>query len=268
MNKFFSNFHLSFTTFLDYLPALLGGIFCFIITFFLANFFSNIVSKYAIRRSKDTLIANFIGKITWSIIFVLGTVLALGILGLGTISNKILAGAGLTTFIVGFALKDIGENFLSGILLAFSRPFHVGNFIECTGVQGVVKDMTMRQTTIEADNGKIIFIPNSLILNNPLIKHLNNDNNLRQEFSINIETNHAQKAAKIITDTINSFAFVMHSPTKKAKVVIDSLNGDKIKMLIVFWLDKEKLQGSKSDAKSEIIFAVFEKLNQVGYSYS
>ena len=268
MGNFFSNFHLSFTTFLDYLPALLGGIFCFILTFFIANFFSKIVSKYALKRSKDTLIANFISKIVWSIIFILGAVLALGVLGLGTISNKILAGAGLTTFIVGFALKDIGENFLSGILLAFSRPYHLGSYIECSGVKGVVKDMTMRQTTVEADNEKIIYIPNSLILNSPLIKYQNNENNLKQEFSINIETKNAQKGVKIISDTINSFEFVMHNPTKKTKGIIDSLDDDKVKLLIIFWFDKEKFKGSKSNTKSEIIFAVFEKLDKAGYTYS
>jgi small-conductance mechanosensitive channel len=50
-------------------------------------------------------------------------VICLGIIGFDDVTNKILAGAGLTTFIIGFALKDIGENFL-GILMAFQRPFH------------------------------------------------------------------------------------------------------------------------------------------------
>jgi small-conductance mechanosensitive channel len=48
-------------------------------------------------------------------------VICLGI-GFDDVTNKILAGAGLTTFIIGFALKDIGENFFLGILMAFQRP--------------------------------------------------------------------------------------------------------------------------------------------------
>ncbi|MCW3075949.1 MAG: mechanosensitive ion channel family protein, partial [Bacteroidetes bacterium] len=141
--------HLSLSALIAYLPALLGGIVCFIITVFIANFFSKVVSKYSLRRTKDGLISHFIGKIFWSVIFVLGAVLTLGILGLGTISNKILAGAGITTFIIGFALKDIGENFLAGLILAFSRPYRVGNLIECVNIKGLVRDMTLRQTTIE-----------------------------------------------------------------------------------------------------------------------
>lgn len=268
MSNLFKSFHLSWHNFLGYLPAILGGIICFAITIFLANFFSKITSKYTLKRSKDSLIANFIGKIVWSVIFILGSVLALGILGLGTISDKILAGAGITTFIVGFALKDIGENFLSGLILAFSRPYRVGNLIECSEVKGIVKDMTMRQTTVEAENGKLIMIPNSLILKNPLTKYVNDDNNLRQEFTLSVEAVKAKQAVKIITDTVNSFDSVMKGKDKHVKVIIDSLAGDKIRLLVIYWFDLEKFNGSRSNTKSEIMFAVFEQLERAGYSYS
>ncbi len=268
MSSFFKNFHLSWHNFLGYLPAIIGGIICFIVTVFLANFFSKLTSKYTLRRSKDPLIANFIGKIVWSVIFILGTVLALGILGLGTISDKILAGAGITTFIVGFALKDIGENFLSGLILAFSRPYRVGNLIECSEVKGIVKDMTMRQTTVEAENGKLIMIPNSLILKNPLTKYINDDNNLRQEFSLNVDSTNAKEAIKLIANTVNAFDSVVKGKDKHVKVVIDSLSADKVKLLVIYWFDLEKFNGSRSNTKSEIMLAVFEKLKQAGYSYS
>src|SRR4051812_36590283 len=66
--------------FLSYLPFLAGGIICLIITILLANFVSRIIVKYALKRSRDELIANFVGKVLWSVVFILGTVLALGIL--------------------------------------------------------------------------------------------------------------------------------------------------------------------------------------------
>jgi small conductance mechanosensitive channel len=268
MNNFFKNFNLSWDNFLQYLPALLGGIICFTITIFLANFFSKVASKYSLKRSKDGLVANFIGKIIWSVIFILGTVLSLGILGLGTISDKILAGAGITTFVVGFALKDIGENFLAGLILAFSRPYRVGNLIECEDVKGVVQSMTLRQTTIEAENGKIILVPNSMIIKNPLIKFQNDDNNARQEFSINVENKNVQKAEEIIRNTIQSFGYVLKSEDKGVKVIVDSLNGSNIKLLIIYWFDMNKFKGSKSGAKSEILLAVLKALEEAGYKYS
>jgi small conductance mechanosensitive channel len=268
MERFLKTFNLSLRNFLDYLPALIGGIVCIILTFIAANLAAKWVSKYALRRTKDPLITNFISKIIWSVLLIFGIVIALGILGLGTISNKILAGAGITTFIVGFALKDIGENFLSGLILAFSRPYKVGNLIESDSVKGIVKNMTMRQTTVEAENGKIILIPNSNIIKNPLIKYANDDNDLRQEFTISVDSKKAENASKVIEETIKPFPSVLKTDEKSVKVIVDSLNGDKVKLLVIFWFDSNHFKGSKSGTRTEIMFAVFKKLDEKEFAYS
>jgi small conductance mechanosensitive channel len=267
IKNFLKNFHISLSAFVDYLPALLGGIVCFILTIVLANVLSKIVAKYSKRRTKDSLIANFLGKIIWAVIFILGTVLALGILGLGTISNKILAGAGITTFVVGFALKDIGENFLAGLVLAFSRPYRVGGLIECEGIKGVVMDMTLRQTTVESDDGKTVLIPNSSIIKNPLFKYQNRDN-LNQEFSLSVDVTDARKAMQIIDHAINSFDYVMRPPGKQANVIADSLSGDKLKLTATFWFDTTKFKSNRLETKSEIMIEVFNQLQKAGIKFN
>lgn len=268
MDSIFHNFNLSFKNFLTHLPAVLGGIICIVATLFLANIVAKLISRYSLKRTKDPLISNFIGKIIWAVVFILGTVLALGILGLGTISNKILAGAGITTFIVGFALKDIGENFLSGLILAFSRPYRVGNLIECEEVKGIVRDMTMRQTTVEAENGKVILIPNSMILKNPLIKYANDDNNLRQEFTVNVEIDQMHEAIRLIREAVGSFDIVLNTGKKPVKVIVDSLNSDKVKLRVIFWFDMTAFKGSRSGSKTDIMMAVFEQLKQHNIKFS
>jgi small conductance mechanosensitive channel len=262
------SFHLSWQHLVAYMPSLLGGIACFVLTLFLSGFLAKLFTKYALRRSNDPLISNFIGKIIWAVVFILGTVLALGILGLGVISDKILAGAGITTFVIGFALKDIGENFLAGIILAFSRPYRVGNLIECSDVKGVVVTMTMRQTTVEAENGKIILIPNSAIIKNPLIKYLNDDNNLRQEFALSIDSDKIKDASKVIVNAIIGFEYVLNEDDKQVKVVIEGLAGEKIRLLVIYWFDKKKFTGSRSGTRTWIMRTVFEKLNEAGIKYS
>jgi small-conductance mechanosensitive channel len=265
---FLKSFHLSWQNLVAYMPSLLGGIICFVVTIFVSGLLTKVITKYALRRSHDPLISNFIGKIIWSVMFIMGTVLALGILGLGVISDKILAGAGITTFVIGFALKDIGENFLAGIILAFSRPYKVGNLIECNDVKGVVRTMTMRQTTVEAENGKIILIPNSAIINNPLIKYLNDDNNLRQEFGLSVDSDKIKEATKVIINAIVSFEYVLNEKDKQVKVVVEGLAGEKVKLLVIYWFDKIKFNGSRSGTRTWIMRSVFEKLNEAGIKYS
>jgi small conductance mechanosensitive channel len=267
IGKFLKTFNLSLHGLIAYLPALIGGIVVFVVSIFIANFLSKVVGRYSLKRTKDTLVANFIGKIAWMILFILGTVLALGILGLGTISNKILAGAGITTFVVGFALKDIGENFLSGLILAFSRPYHVGSLIECEEVKGVVKDMTLRQTTVESDEGRIILVPNSMILKNPLARYKNQDS-LSQDFSLSLEPGTAEKAMTLIRETVHSFDKVLKVPEKPVRVIVESMSGDKVKIKIAFWFDTEEFKGSFSETRSEIMLAVFNALKKEGYAFS
>jgi small-conductance mechanosensitive channel len=267
MKPFLRSFDLSLQGLIDYLPALIGGIVVFLAGLFLSGFIAKIVTRYAERRSGDGLIASFLGKVVWAIIFILTTVLTLGILGLGTISNKILAGAGITTFIVGFALKDIGENFLSGVIIAFGRPFSVGSLIECGGVKGVVRSMTMRQTTVESVDGKIVLIPNSMIIKNPLSKYTSQDK-LSQDFTIAVSSADARKAIDIISAVISGYDPVLHNNEKKVRVLADSVSADKVKIAASFWFDTNKIQGSGESIKSAIILDVIEKLRASDIDFS
>lgn len=63
MQSIFNTFRLSFKNFVANLPAILGAIVCLVVTVFLANVLSRLISKYALKRTKDPLISNFLGKI-------------------------------------------------------------------------------------------------------------------------------------------------------------------------------------------------------------
>ena len=109
------------------------------------NFFQKVVTKFIDEKSKDSIVTDFLVNIVSFILTIFLVIVCLGILGYGNITDKILAGTALTTFIVGFALKDIGENFLAGILMAFRRPFRIGDLIEVQGMRGRVKKMSLRE---------------------------------------------------------------------------------------------------------------------------
>lgn len=136
---------------------------------------------------------------------ILGISVSLDALGLDGAVTKILAGAGLSAFILGFTLKDIGENFLAGILLAFKRPFQMGDLVETQGVKVRVIDMTLRETINKTLDGKDVFIPNAGILNNPLYNYSVNDF-LRLEFGVELDNREDYKKAiplieKALTET-------------------------------------------------------------------
>ncbi|TCO11062.1 mechanosensitive ion channel-like protein [Natronoflexus pectinivorans] len=223
------------TNYLNYAFILLFFIAGFVIT----NFIKNKVRRRLVRKSPNHITASFISQI---ISFVLKTVvifITLYLLGLNAFTNKILAGAGLLTFVIGFALKDIGENFLAGIILAFKSPFRIDDLIEINSIEGFVKDINIRETLIKTPDGKDVFIPNAIILKNPLFNYTI-DGFLRYEFMIGITyQNKPTEAIKLILETVNNVDGVLKG-SKKPAITINELATTTINIRVMFWVDTFK----------------------------
>lgn len=150
---------------------------------------------------QDPLLATFIANLLKAILIIIGFLFMFRVIGLTGVAQSILAGAGISAFIIGFALRDIGENFLAGILLAFKRPFSVGDIIETNGVKGKVEALNLRDTQIRSAS-KNIYIPNALLIKNTLI-NFNSDGYLLQDFSIGLEYgSDYRKALDLITEVL------------------------------------------------------------------
>ena len=91
-----------------------------------------------LAKLEDPLVARFIIRVVKVIFFIIAFLLCLQILGLGGIAAGLLGTAGVGAFVIGFALKDIFEHFLAGFLLAFNRPFRIGDVVELDENKGTV----------------------------------------------------------------------------------------------------------------------------------
>ncbi|KYP14129.1 mechanosensitive ion channel domain-containing protein [Flavihumibacter sp. CACIAM 22H1] len=79
-------------------------------------------------------------------------------------AHSLLAGAGATTLILGFASQQLFSNLFSGIFLVLNRPFKIGDMIEFQGSRGRVVEISLHATIIEEANGDRTIIPSSAIL--------------------------------------------------------------------------------------------------------
>ncbi|HEV3342331.1 MAG TPA: mechanosensitive ion channel domain-containing protein [Pirellulales bacterium] len=98
------------------------------------------------------------GKVT---VLAVGIVTACGTMGIDV--GALLAGLGLTGFAIGFALKDIISNWLSGILILIYEPFRRGDHVSVAnapGLEGTVVAIDFRYTSLEKD-GKLVLVPNA-----------------------------------------------------------------------------------------------------------
>jgi small-conductance mechanosensitive channel len=104
----------------------------------------------------------FLRRIVIAIIYILGASFAIfSIPELRTISYSMFAGAGILAVILGFAAQKAFGNVMSGIFIAVSKPFRIGDRIMVDNNYGVVEDLTLRQTIIHTPTNDRIVIPNS-----------------------------------------------------------------------------------------------------------
>ena len=86
----------------------------------------------------------------------------------GLTPTKMLAGLGIGSVAIGFAFKDIFENFLAGIIILLRREMRINDFIACEGYEGTVEAILIRETHIRETDGELVILPNSMLFKNPL----------------------------------------------------------------------------------------------------
>lgn len=238
-----------------------------ILGFMLSSFIQRKIKISLANKSSNHITANFTSQIIGFFLKSIIVFTTLYLLGLSSFTNKLLAGAGLLTFVVGFALKDIGENFLAGIILAFKSPFKLDDLIEVNGIIGHVKDINIRETLVKTPDGKDVFLPNSIILKNPLYNYTI-DGFLRYEFTVGIAyENNPTEAIKLILETVNKVEEVLKGD-KAPAITISELSTNTININVKFWIDTYKSIKSSvhNSIRSQVMNDVVQELIEKGFN--
>jgi small conductance mechanosensitive channel len=111
----------------------------------------------------NVLLRSVVGSIISGLLVIGGLMLALGTLRLTHAVMSVVGVSGLIVLAVGFAFRDITENFIASVLLGVRRPFQIGDYVTIAGQSGVVKSLNTRATVLVTLEGKHVRIPNSTI---------------------------------------------------------------------------------------------------------
>ena len=154
---------------MQYGLAFVYAILIFIIGKWLARQISNL-SGAAMRKSKlNVTLASFLKNIIYYALLIFVCIAALNKIGIETTSFVALIGAaGLA---VGLALQGSLANFAAGVMLILFQPFKVGDEVEAGGASGTVKEIQIFSTIMEADDKKLIIVPNAKITADKIVIH-------------------------------------------------------------------------------------------------
>lgn len=154
--------------FLSHLPLLAAGLLVILLTAAASHFGRRLAGRLLRRANLRQSLQELLQQIVFVLLWVLGLLLTAMVIFPGLTPTRALGGLGLLSIAVGFAFKDIFENFFSGILLLWRFPFEPKDFIECKNIVGRVERISIRMTTIRKPTDELIVVPNSFLLKNPV----------------------------------------------------------------------------------------------------
>jgi small-conductance mechanosensitive channel len=150
-------------------PNLLAGAVVLLAFWLVASVGRRLIAVAAPRVRADTSVVLLLSRLYYYSVLVFGGVTALGTAGLDV--RALVAGLGLTGFALGFALKDVLSNFVSGVMLLAYRPFHLGDVIEMGEFVGTIETIRIRDTLVRAEDGRLIIIPNTKLITEVVVNH-------------------------------------------------------------------------------------------------
>ena len=191
----------------------------------------------AIRRAANksgklsALLVDFITSATTKICWAFLLVVVLSRLGVDV--APLIAGLGVTGFVLGFACQESLANLAAGFMIALNRPFKAGDFIQAAGLEGSVKELNMMATVLATPDNKKIVVPNKSVWGGPITNFSALDTR-RVDFKVGIAYGaDIAKAKSVARSSIVSIAGVLSDPEPTIEVL--SLDESSVTLVLRAW---------------------------------
>ncbi len=152
---------------LSFAVSLVAALVIFVVGFFVIKGIVAVVVR-AVEKGgkKNTLFANFVRNVTSKVLWAILVVIILGKLGVDV--GPLVAGLGVTGFILGFAFQESLGNLASGLMIAINEPFKIGDYVIVAGLEGTVLKVDMMATVLATADNKKVVIPNKSAWGSPI----------------------------------------------------------------------------------------------------
>jgi small-conductance mechanosensitive channel len=211
------------------------------------------------RRGRPDLASLLAGFVRWSVI-------ALGLLVVATIvfpsvkPADILATLGIGSIAIGFAFKDILQNWLAGLLLLLRQPFRQGDQVVVGPHEGTVEQIEARATLIRTYDGRRVIIPNSSVYTEAVTVNTAFEQR-RSEYDVGIGYgDDVGKACEEIRTALKGLPGVSDNPAPEA--IPWELAGSSVNIKVRWWTQPQR--ADVVHVRGRVIQAIRHALGQAG----
>ena len=226
------------------LPYLLVGVLVFVLFWLLGKVLRKIINQVAVKsHAIDDMLANLVSRIVSTLVSIFGFLAACVVIFPSFKPGDIIAGLGITSVAIGFAFKDILQNFFAGLLILWRRPFRVGDQIRVKDFEGTVEEINMRSTRLKTYDGERAILPNGDVYTS----------------SVLVRTAYDKRRLKVVVgigypDSIEEARRVIHALLARTEgvlsdpgpwVYVTELAGSSVNLTVYFWVESHQANALK-----------------------
>ncbi|HAX76277.1 MAG TPA: mechanosensitive ion channel protein MscS [Cyanobacteria bacterium UBA11372] len=247
--------------FIILLPNMVLALIVFAIFFFVGRAIKRVVRRVTRNRRQARNLGLVLGRLAQGITVLIGLFVALSIVIPTFRAGDLVQLLGISGVAIGFAFRDILQNFLAGILILLTEPFQIDDQIVFKNFEGTVENIETRATTIRTYDGRRIVIPNAELFTNSVTVNTAFEKR-RMEYDVGIGYgDDLDRAKQLIMEAMHSVDEVLKDPAPDALVM--ELAGSSVNIRARWWITPpRRIDDLRS--RDKVLSAIKKKLTANG----
>lgn len=241
------------------LPNIIVGAVVMVVFYLLGLLAQRLVKRGGVRSSRENLGEVLGGFLKW-VVILLGFLLAATVIIPSLKPADLIGGLGVSSVAIGFAFKDILQNWLAGLLILIRQPFQVNDQIVVNGYEGTVARIETRATIIRTYDGQRIVVPNSDIYTNAVTVRTAHDQR-RSQYDVGIGYGDGiEHARQVLVDAVSTVPEVQQDP--KPEALTWDLAASWVTIRVRWWTDSRR--SDVVHVKAKVLTAIKQGLDEAG----
>ena len=225
------------------LPLIALAVLILPVAWWLSSALASLMRRMLAPRVEQDFLRNVVARAIAIPVLLLGVYLILQVAGLTGLAVSLLGGAGVIGIVLGFAFRDIAENFLASLMLSLRRPFRPSDVIGVAGFEGVVQTMNTRSTVLLTIDGNHVQIPNAMVFKSTIMNYTAAPaRRVTAEVGIGYDASIGQ-AQRLIAEVLRGHEAILDEPPPM--VLVDALGAATVSLKAHFWIDGRTLSPHK-----------------------
>lgn len=243
--------------FIGLLPNIALALIVFLLFLIIASRVKALVKRLTRNRRSARNLGLVLGRLAQGVIILLGLFISLSIVIPTFRAGDLVQLLGISGVAIGFAFRDILQNFLAGILILLTEPFQIDDQIVFKNFEGTVENIETRATTIRTYDGRRIVIPNSELFTNSVTVNTAFDNR-RLQYDVGIGYNDdIDRAKQLILEAMHSVEEVLKNPAPDALVM--ELAESTVNIRARWWIHPPR-RADDLTSRDKVLSAIKKKL--------